>query len=66
MLIKITSPFLFAHRGVDVVDYPAGLQDVLDEVADVALAAGWAVPAEPVPNPAPAAEPARTTRRKPK
>lgn len=40
--ITITEPFKYAYRGCDVVQFECGTQDVPEEVADIALAEGWA------------------------
>jgi hypothetical protein len=50
--IEVLKPFRFAERGVHVIEIAAGVQDVSDEIADIAIEAGWAqdcsAPAAPV------------------
>lgn len=40
--INVLKPFKFAHRGCDVQEFEPGQVDTTDEVAEVALAEGWA------------------------
>jgi hypothetical protein len=40
--IEVLKPFRFAERGVHVIEIAAGVQDVTDEIAEVAIEAGWA------------------------
>ena len=42
--IVVLKPFRYALRGVQIVDIAAGAQNVSDEIADVAIAEGWAQP----------------------
>lgn len=41
--ITITKPFKYAFRGVEVVEFGVGEQDVPGEVAEIAVREGWAV-----------------------
>jgi hypothetical protein len=41
--IKVTTPFKFAVNGTDVVQYDAGVHDVSERCAEVAVAEKWAV-----------------------
>lgn len=62
MRIEVTKAFAFAHNGTEVVHYAAGESvDVSDECAEVAVAEGWAVPADGVK----AAKPPANKARKP-
>lgn len=51
--IIIKTPFRYAFRGCEVVEFTEGEQDVAEEVATLALAEGWADSAEPEQDPAP-------------
>lgn len=45
--LKILKSFSFAERGIDVIDYAEGdTVEVSDDCAEVALAEGWAEPAQ--------------------
>jgi len=44
-VITITQSFKYAFRGVEVVEFGVGEQDVPDEVAEIAVREGWAVKA---------------------
>lgn len=61
--ITIKTPFRYAFRGCEVVDFPEGEQDVTEEVAALAIAEGWAENSEaPRQDPAPAAGRTRKTK----
>lgn len=60
MILRFKSARRFALEGIRVVEYPAGLHDVPEEVSTVALAEGWAeVPRAPTTAPAAATAPAQ-------
>jgi len=61
--ITIKTPFRYAFRGCEVVDFHEGEQDVPEEVASLALAEGWAENSEaPNQHPAPATGRTRKTK----
>lgn len=61
--ITIKTPFRYAFRGCEVVDFAEGEQDVPEEVASLALAEGWAENSEaPSQDPAPATGRTRKTK----
>ena len=61
--ITIKTPFRYAFRGCEVVDFHEGKQDVPEEVASLALAEGWAENSEaPNQHPAPATGRTRKTK----
>lgn len=43
--IEVLTPFRFAVDGVRIIEIAPGVQDVADDVAQVAIAAGWATDA---------------------
>lgn len=61
--ITIKTPFRYAFRGCEVVDFHKGEQDVPEEVAALAIAEGWAENSEaPHQDPAPATGRTRKTK----
>lgn len=49
MKVIVVKPFRYAFEGYRVVDFPAGEQELPDEVAAFALAEKWAVAEEAKP-----------------
>lgn len=45
--LRVIKPFSYAYHGYKVVHYAPGLHRVSDRCADIALACGWAVKADP-------------------
>lgn len=61
--IIVKTPFRYAFRGCEVVEFNEGEQDVPEEVAALAIAEGWAENSEaPHQDPAPATGRTRKTK----
>ena len=60
--IIVKKPFRYAFRGCEVVEFNEGEQDVAEEVAELALAEGWAEREAPQQDTAPAVSRARKTK----